>query len=197
MHTCYSLYTNKVLNLVFSNLNHATRFLHSLALQRCFSVEQMSKRPPMDEWNKYLYALIQNITVGGQLSKFRGDWTHLSGWPDAPVSSKRRCVRINRWYWPDSVLHPVNTHRTRPVSKFPLWMLSDVDRTLAPQHPIQRPVTIWHLCRWNELTGLSHLHPVTTRPTSGQSFDPPFIYNSKSFVNEVDFNWSLGYSWAT
>ena len=75
MHTCYSVSNNKVLNLGLSSLNHPTRLLLSLALQRCFSAEQMGTRPPLDEWSKYLYPLIQNITVGGQLSKFRGDWT--------------------------------------------------------------------------------------------------------------------------
>jgi hypothetical protein len=49
MHTCYSLYTNEVLNLGFSNHNLLTRLLHSLAHERCFSAEQMSKRAQMDE----------------------------------------------------------------------------------------------------------------------------------------------------
>ena len=65
MYTCYSLFTNEVLNLGFSNLNHLTRLLLSLAVQRYFSAEQMGKRPPMDEWTKYLYPLIQNIMFGG------------------------------------------------------------------------------------------------------------------------------------
>ena len=55
MHSCYSPCTNEDLNLGFSNLNHLTRLLLSLALSRCFSAEQMGKRPPMDEWSKYLY----------------------------------------------------------------------------------------------------------------------------------------------
>ena len=46
---------NEVLNLGFSNLNHLTRLLLSIALQRCFSAKQMGKRPPMDEWSKYFY----------------------------------------------------------------------------------------------------------------------------------------------
>ena len=75
MHTCYSLCTNEVINLGLSNLNHSTRLLHFLALQRCFSAEQMGKGPLMNEWDKYLYPLIQNIMVGGQLSKFWGDRT--------------------------------------------------------------------------------------------------------------------------
>ena len=49
----------------FSNLNHLTRLLLSLALSKCFSAEQMVKRPPMDEWSKYLYPLIQNKPLGG------------------------------------------------------------------------------------------------------------------------------------
>ena len=49
----------------FSNLNHLTRLLLSLALSRCFSAKQIGKRPPLDEWSKYLYLLIQNITFGG------------------------------------------------------------------------------------------------------------------------------------
>ena len=62
---CYSSCTNEDLNLGFSNLNHLTRLLLSLALSRCFSAEQMGKRPPLDEWSKYLYPLIQNIMFGG------------------------------------------------------------------------------------------------------------------------------------
>jgi hypothetical protein len=132
MHTCYFVYTNEVLNLGLSNLNHPTRLLHSLLLQMCFSAEQIRKKPPMDEWDKYLYPLIQNITVGCQLSKFRGNWTRRLGWPDALISSTRHCDRSSCWYWPDSILRLVNTHRMRLISRIPLWMLSDVDRTLAP-----------------------------------------------------------------
>ena len=40
----------------------------------------------------------------------------------------------------------------------------------------------------NELTGLTLQHPVTTRPAFGLSFDPPFTFNSKSYVNEVCSN---------
>ena len=79
MHTCYSLCTSEVLNLGLSTLNHHTRLLLSLELQRHFTAEQLGKRPPMNEWDKYLYPLIQNITVGGQLSKFRGDRTRRLG----------------------------------------------------------------------------------------------------------------------
>ena len=75
MHTCYFLCTSEVLNLGLSTLNHYTRLLLSLTLQRHFTTEQLGKRPPMNEWDKYLYPLIQNIMVGGQLSKFRGDRT--------------------------------------------------------------------------------------------------------------------------
>ena len=71
--------TNEVLNFGLSNLNHPTRLLNSLELQRCFSAEQMGKGPLMNEWDKYLYPLIQNIMVGGQLSKFWGDQTRRSG----------------------------------------------------------------------------------------------------------------------
>ena len=73
MHTCYSLCTNEVLNLGLSNLNHPTRLLLSLALQRCFLAEQIGKRPQMDEWDMYLYPPIQNITVEVQLSKYQDD----------------------------------------------------------------------------------------------------------------------------
>ena len=70
MHTCYSLCTNEVLNLGFSNLNHPTRLLHFLALQKCFLAEQMGKRAKLDKWEKYLYSPLQNIPVGVQLSIF-------------------------------------------------------------------------------------------------------------------------------
>jgi hypothetical protein len=49
MHTCYSLCTNDVLNLGFSNLNHPTRLLLSLALQSVSSTEQLGKRVELDE----------------------------------------------------------------------------------------------------------------------------------------------------
>ena len=62
--------TNEVINLELSNLNHPTRLLLSLALQRCFSTEQIGKRPQMDKWDMYLYPPIQNITVEVQLSEY-------------------------------------------------------------------------------------------------------------------------------
>ena len=46
---CYSLCTNEVLNLGLSNLNHPTRLLLSLTLQRCFSAEHMGKSAKLDE----------------------------------------------------------------------------------------------------------------------------------------------------
>ena len=70
MHTCYSLCTSEVLNIGLSTLNHHIRLLLSLRLQRRFTAKQLGKRPLMNKWDKYLYPLIQNITVGGKLSKF-------------------------------------------------------------------------------------------------------------------------------
>ena len=68
MHTCYSLCTDKVLNLRLANLNHPTRLLLSLAHQMVSSAEQMGKRAKLDEWEMYLYSPLQNIPVGVQLS---------------------------------------------------------------------------------------------------------------------------------
>ena len=93
MHTCYSLCTNEVLNLGLANLNHPTRLLLSLALQKCFSAEQMGKRAKLNEWNKYFYSPLQNIPVGVQLSIF--GVTGCSGQSDQMrlVSSQRlHCV---------------------------------------------------------------------------------------------------------
>ena len=69
MHTCYSLCTDKVLNLRLANLNHPTRLLLSLAHRMISSAEQMGKRDKLDEQEKYLYPPIQNMTVTVQLSK--------------------------------------------------------------------------------------------------------------------------------
>jgi hypothetical protein len=49
------LCTNEGLNPGFSNLNHLTRLLHSLALLRCFFAGQIGKREGMDELEKYKY----------------------------------------------------------------------------------------------------------------------------------------------
>ena len=71
MHTCYSLCTNEVLNLGLANLNRSTRLLLFLAHQMVSSAKQMGKRAKLDEWEKYLYSLLQNIPVEVQLNIFR------------------------------------------------------------------------------------------------------------------------------
>jgi hypothetical protein len=45
MHTCYSLVTNEGSKALILKSLPSLGLLHSLALKRCFSAEQMSKRP--------------------------------------------------------------------------------------------------------------------------------------------------------
>ena len=99
MHTCYSLCTNKVLNLGLSNLNHPTRLLLSLALQRCFLAKQMGKRPQMDEWDMYLYPPIQNITVEVQLNKYRADRMQARVWLEQTALSDTLTHYTDRYVW--------------------------------------------------------------------------------------------------
>jgi len=93
MHTCYSPCTNETLILDSQFSITSLGSCSSLHSQGCFSAEQMGKRPPLDEWSKYLYPLIQNIMFGGWVSTLRVDWTLWLGWPDALVSYTHHCVR--------------------------------------------------------------------------------------------------------
>ena len=126
MHTCYSPCTNEALildsQISITSLGSCSP-LHS---QGCFLAEQMGKRALLDEWSKYLYPLIQNITFGGWVTTLLADRMFRSV---VPVTVSERAVRLS----PDSDLWPVSTDRTRPVKKNALWNLTDVDRTLAPR----------------------------------------------------------------
>ena len=64
MHTCYSPCTNKAIILDSQISITSVGSFSPLHSQGCFIAEQMGKRPPLDEWSKYLYPLIQNITFG-------------------------------------------------------------------------------------------------------------------------------------
>jgi hypothetical protein len=55
----------------------------------------------------------------------------------------RRCIETYRFEKlaitasPNADLHPVSTHRTRPVRKNPVWMLSGLHRTLSALRPVE------------------------------------------------------------
>jgi hypothetical protein len=85
MHTCYSLVTNEGSQALILKTLHSLGLLHSLALERCFLAEQMSKRPLKEVEGMYLYTPQTNPNVISQLSKTRTDRTRRSTWPDAPV----------------------------------------------------------------------------------------------------------------
>jgi hypothetical protein len=55
MHTCYSLVTNEGSQALILKTLPLLGLLHSLALERCFSAEQMSKRPLKEVEGMYLY----------------------------------------------------------------------------------------------------------------------------------------------
>jgi hypothetical protein len=139
MHTCYSLCTNEVFNLGFSNHNLLTRLLHSLALKRCFSAEQISKRAQMDEWEKYLYTPHTNPTFMCQLSIFRIDRTRRLLWPDASGQWLTAISSSNFWVWSDEPQSLICTDWTRLVADFPLWTLSILDRTRPQWRPVKDP----------------------------------------------------------
>ena len=67
---------------------------------------------------------------------------------------------------------PVTTDRTRPVSFFPHWMLTVLDRTLDPQGPVStdrtRPVI--DSLFWN-LTGVDRMLPLSVRSLDHSTSD--------------------------
>jgi hypothetical protein len=116
--------------------------LHSLALERCFLAEQMSKSTLKEVEGMYLYTPQINPTVTSQLSKTRTDRTRRSSvtvenqndtaeWPDAPIRGDRtrpivqepyctltwRSTASDQW-WPDAsgqLSTLLERDRTRPV----------------------------------------------------------------------------------
>ena len=84
MHTCYSLYTNEVLNLGLANLNHLTRLLLSLTLQSVSLAEQMGKRASMHEMEGYKYPQAKELAITLQLSKV-GVTRQQGGAPPPPI----------------------------------------------------------------------------------------------------------------
>ena len=120
----------------------------------------------MDEWSKYLYLLIQNITFGGWVITLRADRTL---WSVVPVTVWERVVKL----WSDSDQRPISTHRTRPVIKNPLWNLTDGDRTRVPK------VRSLH-CSTSGLVPDYDQRPVSTHRTR------PFIKNHLWNLTDVD-----------
>jgi hypothetical protein len=55
MHTCYSLVTNEGFQTLILKSQPTLELLHFLALERCFSAKQMSKRPLKEMEKMYLY----------------------------------------------------------------------------------------------------------------------------------------------
>jgi hypothetical protein len=78
MHTCYTLVTREDSQTLICKSLSSLGHLHSFALQRCFSAEQMSKRPLKEVVGMYLYTPQSKRTVTCQLSKTRGDRTRQS-----------------------------------------------------------------------------------------------------------------------
>jgi hypothetical protein len=109
MHTCYSLVTNERSQALILKSLPSLGLLHSLALERCFSAEQMSKSPLKEVEGIYLYTPQSNPTITSKLSKTRTDRTRRSTWPDMPVECNGRKPEQNRWVtgrtdqgWPDA-----------------------------------------------------------------------------------------------
>jgi hypothetical protein len=116
MHTCYTLLTREDSQTLILESLSSLGLLHSLALQRCFSTEQMSKRLLKEVEGMYLYTPQTNPTVTCRVSKTRTDRTRRSTWPDARSSVTVRNRKL-RWMtgradlrWSDA---PIRDDRTR------------------------------------------------------------------------------------
>jgi hypothetical protein len=120
MHTCYSLVTREESQTLILKSLSSLGLLHSLALQRCFSAEQMSKRPLKEVEEMYLYIPQINPTVTCQISKTRTDRTRWSTWSDAPVECNGRKPKVSA-EWPDAL---VRDDRTRPIVQDSYWTLT-------------------------------------------------------------------------
>jgi hypothetical protein len=142
MHTWYSLVTNEGSQALILKTLPSLGLLHFLALEKCFSAEQMSKRPLKEVEGMYLYTPQTNPTVTSQLSKTRTDRTRRSSvtvenqndtaeWPDTPIRGDRTrpivqepyctltwCSTSSDQWWPDT-LGQLSTllkrDRTRPI----------------------------------------------------------------------------------
>jgi hypothetical protein len=136
--------------------------LHSLALQRCFSAEQISKRPLKEVEGMHLYTPQSNPTITCQLSKIRVDRTRRSTWPDAPVYRNGRKTETLCWVtghtdqgWPDvsdragSLLYfDLTRDRVRSVMTGCVWSSEYLTRTW-PDAPItsqSRPIRWFPFC---------------------------------------------------
>jgi hypothetical protein len=78
MHTYYSLVTNEGSQTLILKSQPSLELLHFLALERCFSADQMSKRPLKEVEGMYLYTPQSIPTVTYQLNKNRADRTRWS-----------------------------------------------------------------------------------------------------------------------
>jgi hypothetical protein len=113
MHTCYTLVTREDSQTLILKSLSSLGLLHSLALQRYFSAEQMSKRPLKEVEGMYLYTPQTNPTVTCWISKTRTDQTRRSTWSDAPVKCNGRKPKVSA-KWPDA---PIRDDRTRRSCK--------------------------------------------------------------------------------
>jgi hypothetical protein len=152
MHTCYTLVTSEESQTLILKSLSSLGLLHSLALQRCFSGEQMSKRPLKEVEGMYLYTPQTNLTVTYRISKTHTDRTRWSTWLDAPVKCNGRKPKVST-EWPDV---PVRDDRTCPIMQEPNWTLTW--RLTASDH------------RWPDASGqlrtlLEHdrTHPITSQ----------------------------------
>jgi hypothetical protein len=111
MHTCYTLVTSKESQTLILKSLSSLGLLHSLALQRCFSAEQMSKRPLKEVEGIYLYTSQTNPTVTCRISKTRTNRTRWSMWPDTPVKCNGRKPKVSA-DWPDASVRDDRTRRS-------------------------------------------------------------------------------------
>jgi hypothetical protein len=78
MHTSYSLVANEGSQILILKSLSSLGLLHSLALEKYFSAEQMSKSPLKEVEGMYLYTSQTNPNVTYQISKTRTDQTRWS-----------------------------------------------------------------------------------------------------------------------
>jgi hypothetical protein len=175
MHTCYTLITSEESQTLILKSLSSLGLLHSLALQRCFLAEQMSKRPHWSTWPD------APVECNGQKTKVSAEW------PDAPVRDDRTRPIMQEPYWKMTWRSTASDHRW-PDASGQLRTLLERDRT-RPVTSQSRPIilfTLWNTCQTDQrvrssqgprpvnqlttqwLVSTDRTHPVMTKTAFGQ-----------------------------
>jgi hypothetical protein len=106
--------------------------------------------PQLNKWARELSWTSRSIYIPHFKTYLLGSNSANSGWPNAPVDVTGHVRSVANGYIastyqrrllerPDALQCPILLDLTRQVLKFPLWTLSNVDRTLQYLHPVTSP----------------------------------------------------------